>query len=57
MRANPHVRSPRSAPRSAYSLLGNGRWAAAGVPPRPGMRTTLAAAYASAAPPAPWKVA
>jgi len=50
-------RSPRSAPRSAYSLLGNGRRAATRVPPPAGSLTTLAAAFASAAPPAPWKVA
>ncbi|MGI5520977.1 dTDP-4-dehydrorhamnose reductase [Micromonospora sp. CA-259024] len=50
-------RSPRSAPRPAYSVLGHGRWAAAGLPPLPDWHTTLAAAFASAAPPAPWKVA
>lgn len=56
-RANTNVRSPRSIPRPAYSVLGHGRWAAAGLPPLPGRHTTLAAAFASAAPPAPWKVA
>ncbi|MFF5180323.1 hypothetical protein ACFY2Q_20045 [Micromonospora sp. NPDC000316] len=49
--------SSRSVPRRAYSLLGHGRWAAMGVPPLEGWRTTLAAAFASAAPPSSWKVA
>ncbi|MGS2615707.1 dTDP-4-dehydrorhamnose reductase [Micromonospora sp. LZ34] len=47
----------RPAPRPAYSVLGHGRWAAAGLPPLPDWHTTLADAFASAAPPAPWKVA
>lgn len=56
-RAITNDRFPRSIPRSAYSVLGHGRWAAAGLPPLTGWHTTLAAAFASAAPPAPWKVA
>ncbi|MDO3705800.1 dTDP-4-dehydrorhamnose reductase [Micromonospora sp. C28SCA-DRY-2] len=47
----------RPAPRPAYSVLGHGRWAAAGLPPLPDWHTTLADAFASATPPAPWKVA
>ncbi|PZG01612.1 dTDP-4-dehydrorhamnose reductase [Micromonospora deserti] len=47
----------RPAPRPAYSVLGHGRWAAAALPPLPDWHTTLADAFASATPPAPWKVA
>jgi dTDP-4-dehydrorhamnose reductase len=47
----------RPAPRPAYSVLGHGRWAAAGLPPLPDWHATLVDAFASPAPPAPWKVA
>ncbi|MEH1166003.1 dTDP-4-dehydrorhamnose reductase [Micromonospora sp. CPCC 205539] len=50
-------RYPRPAPRPAYSVLGHGRWTAAGLRPLPDWHTTLADAFASPAPPAPWKVA
>ncbi|HEY8473944.1 MAG TPA: dTDP-4-dehydrorhamnose reductase [Natronosporangium sp.] len=35
---------PRPAPRPAYSVLGHGRWALAGIPPQPHWRDQLAAA-------------
>ncbi|GGO18304.1 dTDP-4-dehydrorhamnose reductase [Micromonospora parathelypteridis] len=48
---------PLPAPRPAYSVLGHSRWAAAGLPSLPDWHTTLVDAFASPAPPAPWKVA
>ncbi|MGC5028538.1 dTDP-4-dehydrorhamnose reductase [Micromonospora sp. DT229] len=50
-------RFPRPAPRPAYSVLGHGRWAEAGLSPLPDWHTTLVEAFTSAAPPSPWKVA
>ncbi|MEH0843565.1 dTDP-4-dehydrorhamnose reductase [Micromonospora sp. CPCC 205711] len=50
-------RYPRPAPRPAYSVLSHDRWAAAGLPALPHWRDTLADAFDSATPPAPWKVA
>ncbi|SIM68682.1 dTDP-4-dehydrorhamnose reductase [Micromonospora cremea] len=47
----------RPAPRPAYSVLSHGRWAAAGLPSLPDWHATLVEAFASPAPPAPWKVA
>lgn len=47
-------RFTRPATRPAYSVLGHDRWTAAGLPPLPHWRPTLAAAFASAP---PWKVA
>jgi dTDP-4-dehydrorhamnose reductase len=47
----------RPAPRPAYSVLRHGRWAAAGLPPLRDWHATLTDAFASSAPPAPWKVA
>jgi dTDP-4-dehydrorhamnose reductase len=37
-------RFPRPAPRPRYSVLGHGRWAAAGIPELPGWRASLARA-------------
>jgi dTDP-4-dehydrorhamnose reductase len=39
---------PRPAPRPAYSVLGNGRWSAAGLPALPHWRAALASAFAAA---------
>ncbi|MEU6025062.1 dTDP-4-dehydrorhamnose reductase [Micromonospora sp. NPDC048871] len=50
-------RFPRPATRPAYSVLGHGRWAEAGLSPLPNWHTTLVEAFTSAAPPSPWKVA
>ncbi|WBB68807.1 dTDP-4-dehydrorhamnose reductase [Micromonospora sp. WMMD812] len=44
----------RPATRPAYSVLGHSRWTAAGLPAMPDWHATLAAAFASSAP--PWKV-
>ncbi|MEV6694752.1 dTDP-4-dehydrorhamnose reductase [Micromonospora sp. NPDC051196] len=50
-------RFPRPAPRPAYSVLGHGRWAEAGLAPLPDWHTTLVEAFTPAASPSPWKVA
>ncbi|MEV6811126.1 dTDP-4-dehydrorhamnose reductase [Micromonospora sp. NPDC051296] len=50
-------RFPSPAHRPAYSVLGHGRWAAAGLSPLPDWHDTLVDAFAPAAPPSPWKVA
>ncbi|MET7672463.1 dTDP-4-dehydrorhamnose reductase [Micromonospora luteifusca] len=49
-------RYPLPAPRPAYSVLAHSRWAAAGLPSLPDWHTALVDAFASPAPPAPWKV-
>ncbi|PYC65413.1 dTDP-4-dehydrorhamnose reductase [Micromonospora arborensis] len=49
-------RYPLPAPRPAYSVLGHSRWASAGLPSLPDWHATLVDAFASPAPPAPWKV-
>jgi dTDP-4-dehydrorhamnose reductase len=38
-------RYPRPAPRPAYSVLGHGRWALAGIPPLPGWQGMLDSAF------------
>ena len=57
VRPTTSARFPRPAPRPAYSVLGHGRWAAAGLPPLPDWHATLVDAFASPAPPSPGKVA
>jgi dTDP-4-dehydrorhamnose reductase len=48
-------RYQRPAPRPAYSVLGHGRWAAAGLRPLPDWHSALAAALTPTALPASWK--
>ncbi|GAB3146183.1 dTDP-4-dehydrorhamnose reductase [Micromonospora sonneratiae] len=50
-------RYQRPASRPAYSVLGHGRWSAAGMAPLPHWRVMLAEALPLSGPPAPWKVA
>ncbi|MGK5740692.1 dTDP-4-dehydrorhamnose reductase [Micromonospora sp. URMC 103] len=53
IRATTSDRLPRPARRPAYSVLGHSRWTAAGLTAMPDWHDTLAAAFASSAP--PWK--
>ncbi|RIV41426.1 dTDP-4-dehydrorhamnose reductase [Micromonospora radicis] len=57
IRPTTSARFPRPATRPAYSVLGHGRWADAGLPPLPDWHATLIEALTPAAPPSPWKVA